>query len=182
MSEIKAKSRSGIIGFIRNQKGSALGRVKVVCDGKDAITLFDGTYRIEGLDPGTYTITVSLKGFQSQSRVITIREDETLTLDFYLSEARGNVKIRGNVYDAETKKAVTSGGTIILILPISNRYVHLDERGYYEFTDLVEDSYDIWTSVSGYVDTKATVKVAEGETKTHDFYCKPIQLVEPPGG
>ncbi len=182
MSEIKTKSRSRIIGIILNQKGSALNGAKVLCDGKDTITLFDGTYRIEGLDPGTYTITVGLKGFQNQSRVITIRDNETMKLDFYLSKARGNAKIRGIVYDAETKKPITSGGTIILILPISNKYVHLDERGYYEFTDLVEDSYDIWTSISEHVDTKATVKVAEGETKTYDFSCKPIQVFEPPWG
>jgi len=182
MNEIKTKSKSEIVGYIRNQKGSALGGVKVICDGKESTTLFDGTYRFEGLDPNTYTVTVSLKGFQSQSRLITIGEDDIVTLDFYLVKAKGTAKICGNIYDAETKKPITSGGTVILILPISNIYAHLDKNGYYEFLDLVEESYDIYTSISGYVDKKGAVKLAEGETKTYDFYCKPIQIVEPPWG
>ena len=182
MNEIKTTLTSGIVGCIRNRKGNPLGGVKVFCDGKDTKTLFDGTYRFEGLDLGTYTITVSLKGFQKQSKVITTRVDEIVSLDFYLSKAKGTAKICGNVYDAKTKKPITLGGTIILLLPISNIYAHLDKNGYYEFTDHVEDSYDILTSISGYVDTKATVKVEKDERITHDIYCHPIQLVDPPWG
>ncbi|MCP8309031.1 MAG: carboxypeptidase regulatory-like domain-containing protein [archaeon] len=182
MSEIRTTSKSRIVGCVYNQQGSVLGGAKVICKGKGTITLFDGTYRFENLSPGTYDITVSLKGFQSQSRTIVIREGETVTLDFYLSEAKGTARICGNVYDAETKKPVTSGGTIILILPIANRYAHLNKNGYYEFTNLVADTYDIWTSISGYEDMKAFITVAEGEAKIQDFYCKPILFTEPPWG
>ena len=180
MEEVETNSK--IVGCIRNQKGNALGGVKVVCDGNDTLTLFDGTYRFESLNPGIYTITVSIKGFQSQNKLITIQEDEIMTLDFYLTKALGTAKICGHVYDAETKKPIISGGTIILIQPVSNRYTHINKNGYYEFTDLAKDIYDICVSISGYVDIKDKINVEEGETKLRDFFCNPIQIIEPPWG
>ncbi|MCP8316687.1 MAG: carboxypeptidase regulatory-like domain-containing protein [archaeon] len=175
-------SNSRIIGHVYSEKGSQLGSAKVTCNEKKTITLFDGSYEFKNIEPGTYTITASLKGFKSQNKVITIQKDDIMTLDFQLSEAIGTAKIYGTVYDAGTKRPVTSGGTIILILPIVNRYALLDKNGYYEFNNLAEDSYDLWASIPGYEDVKATITVAEGEKKVQDFYCKPILNIEPPWG
>lgn len=56
-------------------------------DGETTITITDdeGFYRIiEGLDPGTYLITVTRPGFESDSRVIEIIADEMITENFSL--------------------------------------------------------------------------------------------------
>ncbi len=105
-----------------------------------------------------------------------------ITLDFQLSEAIGNAKIYGTVYDAKTKRPITLGGTIVLILPIANRYALLNKNGYYEFNNLAEDSYDLWASIPEYEDERAVVKITEGEEKVQNFYCRPIQIIEPPWG
>lgn|GEM_PF-1436682 len=176
------KFNSRITGYVYSEKGSPLGSAKVTCNGKNTITLFDGSYEFKNIEPGIYKITVSLKGFKSQSKVITIRKDDIINLDFRLPEAKGTAKVYGTVYDAETKKPITSGGTIILVLPVANRYALLDEKGRYEFNELAEDSYDLWTSIPGYEDERATVTLAEGEKKIQDFFCRPIANIEPPWG
>lgn len=175
-------SNPRIIGHVYSEKGSPLGSAKVIWNGKKTITLFDGTYEFKNIKPGTYTITASLKGFKSDSKIVTVQKDDIITLDFYLSEAIGTAKIYGTVYDAKTKRPITSGGTVILILPTANKYALLDKKGYYEFNDLAEDGYDLWTSIPGYEDEKAVVEVAEGEEKVQGFHCKPILNIEPPWG
>ncbi len=101
-------------------------------------------------------------------------------MDFHLPLAWGTSKISGIVYDAVTKKPLTCG-TIILIFPIANRYAAIN-NGYYEFDALVEDSYDLVTSIEGYENGKATIAVKENEKKIYDFLCKQVVVVEPPWG
>ncbi|MEM3436944.1 MAG: carboxypeptidase regulatory-like domain-containing protein [Nitrososphaerales archaeon] len=175
-------SNSRITGYVYDEKGNPLGSVKVACNEKKTLTLFDGFYEFKNIEPGTYTITVSLKGFKSQSKVVNIQKNDIINLDFRLSEAKGTAKIYGIVYDAETKKPITSGGTIIMVLPVANRYALLDKNGRYEFNDLVGDNYDLLTSIPGYEDERVIVTLAEGEKKVQDFYCKPILNIEPPWG
>lgn len=167
-----------IHGKVLSDGGSLLAGARVACDGGDTITLFDGTYAL-AVEPGTYTLTASLKGFKSQSAEVAVGDD-TISLDFCLSQATGNSRISGTVYDRETKELLSSG-TVILILPIANRYADII-HGSYEFDGLVEDSYRLIVSADGYEDEKATVDVKDGERKIHDFSCRPVMVIEPPWG
>ncbi|MEM2873002.1 MAG: carboxypeptidase regulatory-like domain-containing protein [Nitrososphaerales archaeon] len=173
---------SRIFGHVYNEKGTPLGSAKVTCSEKKTLTLFDGFYEFKNVEPGTYTIVASLKGFKSDSKTVTVQKDDMITLDFRLSEATGTAKIYGTVYDASTKKPIASGGTIILVLPITNKYALLDKNGRYEFKDLAKDSYDLWASIPGYEDEKATITLAEGEEKIQDFFCRHVVNIEPPWG
>lgn len=169
-----------IQGSVLSERGSLLGSAEVACNGKKTITLFDGTFGFREIEAGTYTITASLKGFKSRSRRVTIEKDSKATVDFHLPEVHGTSKISGEVYDAETKKPLTCG-TVILILPLANRYVQIN-NGFYEFDALVEDSYDLVTSIEGYENGKATIAVKDNEKKICDFLCKPVLVVEPSWG
>lgn len=175
-------SNARIVGHVYSERGAMLGSAEVTCNGRKTTVLFDGSYEFRNIEPGTYAITASLRGFKTESKTVTIQKDEVTTLDFHLSHAIGTAEISGTVYDAETRRPITSGGTVILILPIANKYSPLDRNGHYEFNDLVEDSYDLWTSIPGYDDGKATAKVAEGEKKVQDFFSRPTMSVEPPWG
>ncbi|MEM2210738.1 MAG: carboxypeptidase-like regulatory domain-containing protein [Nitrososphaerales archaeon] len=175
---MSVQSLCRIIGHVYDTKGMRLRGVRVICDGKETFTLFDGTYEFNDVKPGTYTISVTLKGFKSDSKTITLKEGETVVTNFQLSEAVGNAKIHGSVYDAETNKPIT-GGTVTLIMPISNRYASLNKNGYYEFKNLVGDTYELSVSIPGYKDEKAIVKVNDGEEKIQNFYCKPVRIIEP---
>ncbi|NJD75826.1 MAG: carboxypeptidase regulatory-like domain-containing protein [Candidatus Methanoperedens sp.] len=172
----------GISGHVYSESGSALGSAGINCNGNRSVTLFDGAFELGNLAPGTYSVTASLKGFKSQTSTVTVEKDKTAIIDFYLPRAKGTSKICGIVYDAGTGKPVASGGTVILVLPVTNKYSNLDKEGRYFFTDLAGDGYNIVTSVSGYEDGKVMVDVEEGREKVQDIYCKPVLPVEPPWG
>ncbi len=79
--------------------GIISGTVKTI-DGKPAefvnITLKEtrkgtlagknGNYQLRNVAPGTYTIVASFVGLESQERTIEVKENETVTVDFTLSE------------------------------------------------------------------------------------------------
>jgi hypothetical protein len=158
-----------------------LGGVRVACNGTETITLADGTYRLDNLEPSTYVVTAATRGFEPDRKEVTVTEG-TVTVDFYLKEAIGKGTIRGRIIDVTSGKPISSGGTVILILPLANKYASVSGDGSYEFRDLPADNYELWASVPSYEDTKETITLGEGETKTLDFRCVPSNRSEPPWG
>jgi len=186
MSTEKSISRpvatSKISGHISSQDGAMLKSAKVTCNWKETRALADGSFILDGLTIGTYEVTVSIQGFKSTSKTVSIREGEEVNLDFCLSKATGTAKIRGHIYDAKSKKTVERSGTVILILPVANKYKHINRNGYYEFENLPAGTYKIITSIPGYEDQDVILTVADDEIKVHDFFCKTQKIEEPPWG
>ncbi|PQJ34660.1 hypothetical protein BSZ35_08660 [Salinibacter sp. 10B] len=52
---------------------------------RGAATQADGSYRIDGLAPGEYTLRVSLVGFAAKTATVTVEAGETTTLNFTMS-------------------------------------------------------------------------------------------------
>jgi len=173
---------SKISGIISSSDGAMIKSAKVACAGMETRTLADGFFVLDGLATGTHEVTVSLQGFKSTSKTVSIQEGEEVTLDFCLSKDMGTAKIHGHVYDATSKKPVESGGTIILILPVANKYKHIDRNGYYEFENLPAGTYKLLTSIAEYEDHKVILTVNDDEMKAHDFFCKTRKIEEPPWG
>jgi len=173
---------SKISGYVYSANGSGLKGAKVACNVMETRTLANGFFVLGGLTAGTYEVTASLQGFKSTTKAASIQEGEEFSLDFHLSKARGTAKIRGHVYEAESKKPVEHGGTVILILPVANKYKDIGRNGYYEFEDLPAGKYKISTSLPEYADSDVILTVTDNETKTHDFICKPQKIEEPPWG
>lgn len=174
-----------ILGRVLSEDGSMLSAARVKCSpgNMEAITLFDGSYKLEYLPPGSYTVTASLKGFQGQSKSVILKENETAILDFKLPRAIGNSKIYGRVLDAETKMPIQTNVTLMLILPVANRYAVIDKDAYYEFDKLPSDIYEIFAvPLNGYWEEKAIVSVGENEVKKVDIFLRPKIVVEPPWG
>lgn len=170
-----------IVGKVVSPRGNPLSGANVTCNGKEVTTLVDGTYRLEELSPSTYTVIATIKGFEPSWRQVTVTRDEKVTLVFCLREAVGRAVIRGRMLDKISRKPI-SAGTVILILPINNKYANTDSNGYYEFRDLPADSYEIWTSAPLYEDERATATLEDGEISTIDFQCALSNRVEPPWG
>lgn len=59
-----------------NVPGASL-KLKSAARSQDAVTDDAGEYKFEGLLPGTYTLEVSVQGFKTASKTITIRSGET---------------------------------------------------------------------------------------------------------
>ncbi|UCE28506.1 MAG: carboxypeptidase regulatory-like domain-containing protein [Candidatus Bathyarchaeota archaeon] len=176
------KAMSRISGYIYVSDGSRLKGAKVACGETETRTLADGYFVLDALVPGDLDVTANLQGFKPESKTISLHEGEEINLDFHLSKAKGTAGIHGYVYDAKSKKTVGKGGSIIIVLPISNKYGSIDKDGYYEFTNLPAGTYKILTSIQGYADNNATLKVNDAETKEHNFFCKTQNIEEPPWG
>lgn len=187
MSEKKAEisseqHKSKISGHVFSNNGAVLNGAKITCNGLETWALADGFYTFDDLPLGTFEVRVSLQGFQSESKRVSIDDNKVAVLDFYLSEALGTAKIKGRVYDSESKRPVTDRGTVIIILPLFNKYAHFDEEGFYEFSNLHAGTYRISTSIPDYEDSDAVITVGDGESKTYDLVCKARKAVEPPWG
>jgi hypothetical protein len=181
----KEKPSCKILGKVLSENGSLLSAARVKCSPIDVevLTLFDGSYKLEYLLPGSYTITASLKGFLSQSKTVVLRENETAILDFKLPVLTGNSKIYGRVLDAETKMPIQTSVTLTLIMPVANKYAVINRDAYYEFDKLPSDTYEIFAvPLDGYWEEKAMVTLRENEVKRVDIFLKPKIVVEPPWG
>lgn len=76
-------------GIVRDSATSnPLPGANIVLEGsrKGAATDYRGYYKLDGLAPGTYTMTVSHVGYKILSRTIDITNSMTETMDFFLSE------------------------------------------------------------------------------------------------
>lgn len=170
---------SRIRGQVRSTDGRTLQSAVLACQGQETRTLADGTFILNDIPSATCRLSVSLEGFESVSKEVTLREGEETIQDFRLPEASGTAKICGHIFDAESRKPLVSGGTVMLILPVTNRYAHVDENGYYQFDKLPAGKHTIATSIPEYEDKNATQSVKNGETRTLDFFCRPLRAVEP---
>jgi len=172
-----------ISGHVLSSEGAMLKGARVKCGKKGTTTLADGSFNIADITPGTHQIKASLQGFKPKSKTVDVREGEETRVDFSLSAVTGKSKICGHVFDAETKKPVGHEGSVILILPVANKYRRLDSDGCYEFSGLPVGTYRVVTAVPDYEDSSVVLTVKRnGETKSHDFFCKALKTVEPPWG
>jgi len=68
---LSAQSLSSLLGTVIDSTGAAIEGAKVVAKNnatgvqKNSVTTSAGTYNITDLNPGRYTVTVDLAGFQS---------------------------------------------------------------------------------------------------------------------
>ena len=83
-----AQDPGTLTGTVADTAGEPLPGANVVLQRTDLGTAAgaDGTYRISGIDPGTYTVRVSFVGFQATSREITIEAGTEHTENFTLQE------------------------------------------------------------------------------------------------
>src|SRR4030067_1160151 len=173
---------SKVYGSVCSSDGVVLKDARVTCRGMETTTLANGSFIFQGLAYGTYTVQVTLQGYEPSSETVSVLNEEGTNTDFHLSRASGSGKIHGYFYDAETNEKLKQEGIAILILPVANRYEHIDKDGHYNFTDLSSGTYRIITSVKGYLDYNSDVEIANGERKEHDFFLKALRVEEPPWG
>jgi hypothetical protein len=84
--------RAAIGGKIADaETGQYLAGVSVTLDGQTGISAENGTFYFAGLSAGTHLLRVSIPGYTTQERQLTLREGETLQADFQLET--GNVAL-----------------------------------------------------------------------------------------
>jgi hypothetical protein len=176
-----APATASILGHVYSSTGARLNAASVTCNDLVTTTLADGAYHFTDLSPAHYVMTVTLKGYQSATQTVIITETTTHTMDFHLTKATGTATITGHVLDSETRHPLMTG-TVILILPISNRYSTITTDGSYTFLKLPAGTYTLITSIPEYHDCEHEVVLTEGEVKVQDIACTRNREVEPAWG
>ncbi len=77
-------------GIVKNEKGDTLTSASVFIKGKKigTVTTSTGQYELINLNPGSYTVQVSLIGYEPATQKINIAAGETQTIDFILKETK----------------------------------------------------------------------------------------------
>lgn len=85
-------------GSVQTEKGEAIegASVDIKGTGLSAITKGDGTFRLEGVKPGRYWITVKRDGLDPSRKAVTLEANEDRTVDVHLSPAAAGVSERRN--------------------------------------------------------------------------------------
>lgn len=102
---------------IEARTGETLPGVNVVLQGTNigASTNADGEYIIDNVEPGTYTLQAKFVGFATQSEEVTVSGDETITVNFKMSQSSVNldeVVVTGAGGPVEKRKLGNSIGSI----------------------------------------------------------------------
>ncbi|WP_108804787.1 TonB-dependent receptor [Aquimarina sp. Aq107] len=90
INQIRAQVYGELSGNVVDQTGQPVLGASVLIEGteKGAQTDFDGNYRIENIIPGSYNLTVSYIGFQTQTKFnIIVKSKGTPTYNFVLKES-----------------------------------------------------------------------------------------------
>ncbi|MDZ7764181.1 MAG: TonB-dependent receptor [Melioribacteraceae bacterium] len=77
-----------IKGTVQDEKGSPLQYANVYLEeaGLGTSVKEDGTFIIENIQPGSYTLRVTMVGYKSYSQVVSIKKDEQLSFNITLEE------------------------------------------------------------------------------------------------
>jgi len=87
-------------GLVTDSTGGTVAKATVEIEDAEkgirrtAITGSDGDFQVTGLPPSTYSVTVRLAGFQTEThRNVVVNVGQTLILDFQLRVATGTAQI-----------------------------------------------------------------------------------------
>jgi iron complex outermembrane receptor protein len=118
-----AQQLTMISGVVLDQTGAVVGGAKVelmrgLTVARSVATDIDGRYRVEGLQPGGYTVRVTAPGFQSIERRVNAVASGPAVADFLLAlqTVEENVVVTGDQPEAEIEeqRALTPGGVTVL--------------------------------------------------------------------
>lgn len=108
--------KSTIIGTIKTSDGKPASDVNIGLKNTDKFTATDenGKYQISDIKAGKYILKISLIGASSQQKQIEVKSEETLTIDFSITESAAQLdEVVINVYRTPNTKPINLGKTAI---------------------------------------------------------------------
>jgi len=144
------------------------GATITIVGGPSTTTNTSGFYQFTNVAPNTYDVTASAAGYNpSTANGVTVTAGNTTIQDFALTASGPTTgTLQGTVTDAATTAPI-SGATVTIVGGDSTT---TDGSGFYQFTNIAPDTYDVTASASGYnPDTANGVVVTAGNTTTQDF-------------
>ncbi|CAG1006477.1 Serine-aspartate repeat-containing protein D [Methanosarcinales archaeon] len=163
-----------IAGAVTNESGSAIAGATVAADTQSNITDINGNYTIS-IGSGTYTLTASATGYQSNSTSITVTSGATVTQNFALTTLplEETFILSGFKIDNSTGTGLADWN-ITLTKPDNTVLTNVtDSSGMYQFMNLPNGTYTVaeemqpgWTNVSP---TTITVTINGADMMNQNF-------------
>lgn len=123
----------------------------------------NGTYNIDSLINGTYSMTVSKPGLGAVTRSVTIAACGSSTQNFTLSPTVGT--LTGRITDAATTSGLASA--TVTLSGAGTGTATTDSNGYYTFSNLGAGTYYVTAAKTGYTSkTSPATAVTAGATAT----------------
>jgi hypothetical protein len=162
------------IGWIRGNVTDAdmnpISDATVNAGSRVSITGTDGMYNIS-ISQGTYTVNVSAAGYSNTSAEAIVEAGLVTWLDFTIALTAGSLS--GNVYDLDSEEGIDNA-KIVLSQNGTVKYTkYSGDDGSYMFSSLVEGTYDVTVTASGYESNETTVAIVAGDEGTLDIYLTP---------
>ena len=124
-----------------------------------------GEYSIHFIDPGTYTVTASKEGYETQTATVTLEADETTTLDFNLTPST-NVTVTGRVVGSDEPTFGLEGAGVTLQGPMTYNDI-TDAQGNFSIPNVLSGNEYFYTiTMVGYDALTGTVVVGSTD---HDM-------------
>ncbi len=142
-----------IKGTVTDEEGQPIANAKVavISANVETVTNAAGEYRI-GIGTGSYEVEVAARGFISSVKTADITTlGESVTLDFTLKKVEG-VSVSGIVTDKLTEEPVSEA--TVTLTPVGDNLDYeetSDEKGFYQFKDLLEGEYELVIKKDGYI-------------------------------
>lgn len=154
-----------VSGKVTDENGAARSGAQVRFEpgGKNATTRQDGTFNIDGLTDGRYTVTVQSEGRSPQSFDVTVRAGHLSPSTLKLQRPAGQ-RVSGRVVDRDGKGLV---GLKVNISARQNETVLTDSDGRFFLTAL-PGAYEITVSGDGKTQN-FDVTVADGRLTPTEF-------------
>jgi hypothetical protein len=118
-------------------------------------TTAEGTYALNGLVAGTYTVTPSRAGFTftPASRQVVLGNSDANAVDFTATAAPATHSISGTI------SGVVADGVLVTLAGAASRSATTAGGGRYSFTGLPDGTYSVTPSLAGFAFTPSTTQV-----------------------
>lgn len=160
-------STGTLTGNVKDQAGANLSGATVTTNtgGYSATTDANGNYTISNVAAGTYDVTASKSGYNSQTQSgKTVTAGQTTTVNFTITRQTGT--LTGNVKDQAG--ANLSGATVTT--NTGGYSATTDANGNYTITNVATGTYDVTASKTGYTSQTQTGKTVNyNQTTTVNF-------------
>ena len=146
--------------------GAAISGATVSYSGGSTTTDSSGSYSFSSVPAGSYTLTASQSGYNSQTGSVSVTAGAGSTLNLQLTpvSTTGSGGISGQVTNISTGGAI-SGATV----SYSGGSATTDSAGHYAFASVPAGTYNVSASHSGYFVLTKSVTVSSGSASTLNF-------------
>ncbi|RLQ93334.1 carboxypeptidase regulatory-like domain-containing protein [Falsibacillus albus] len=133
-----------------------------------------GSYTIQGLQAGSYTITASYPGYASRTIGVVVPVNSTIVQNMSLPASPADIS--GNIQDAVTMSGIL-GASISVVVPGSDIIISqtlTDVNGDYLLAMIPAGTYNIVVSASDYNSVISSITLQPGDYTTYDASLEPF--------